>query len=160
MNGQGQTLYNGIELATCWPPGQQALSREPMPVPYLDSPPYVIPIDVGRQLFVDDCRKSVAAAMMKSAESASVTLIVASCTVTVPPYVLTCTCASKFSRGRSAPEFSYPEKMMTFPVALTEVYVNPLSGVTRTVSEIPPAALLVKCPTMTESGKLTKYSLL
>jgi hypothetical protein len=26
----------------------------PMPVPYLDNPPAVIPIDVGRQLFVDD----------------------------------------------------------------------------------------------------------
>lgn len=25
-----------------------------MPVPYLDNPPDVIPIDVGRQLFVDD----------------------------------------------------------------------------------------------------------
>ena len=36
------------------PPRQPALSREPMPVPYLESPPHVIPIDVGRQLFVDD----------------------------------------------------------------------------------------------------------
>ena len=26
----------------------------PMPVPYLDNPPAVIPIDAGRQLFVDD----------------------------------------------------------------------------------------------------------
>lgn len=54
MNGQGQTLDNGIQLAACWPPRPQALSREPMAVPYLESPPDVIPIDVGRQLFVDD----------------------------------------------------------------------------------------------------------
>jgi hypothetical protein len=40
------------------------------------------------------------------------------------------------------------------------IEVSPVSGVTRTVSVTPPAALLVKCPTMTESGKLAKYSLL
>jgi len=50
----GETLYNGIRLLTPWPPPTMALSREPMKVPYLDSPPAVIPIDVGRQLFVDD----------------------------------------------------------------------------------------------------------
>lgn len=48
-------LYNGIRLPATWPvstldPG----SREPMEVPYLKSPPKVIPIDVGRQLFIDD----------------------------------------------------------------------------------------------------------
>jgi hypothetical protein len=39
-----------------WPPRDEvkAESREPMPVPYLEAPPAVIPIDVGRQLFVDD----------------------------------------------------------------------------------------------------------
>lgn len=49
----GEVLYNGIRLPVRWPPGG-ALNREPMPVPYLKSPPEVIPIDVGRQLFVDD----------------------------------------------------------------------------------------------------------
>jgi hypothetical protein len=29
-------------------------SYEPMPVPYLDNPPEVIPIDIGRQFFIDD----------------------------------------------------------------------------------------------------------
>lgn len=48
-----QVLYNGIPLTSPWPP-ERAPSREPMPVPYLESPPAVIPIDVGRQLFVDD----------------------------------------------------------------------------------------------------------
>ncbi len=33
---------------------QAHLSRDPMPVPYLERPPTVIPVDVGRQLFVDD----------------------------------------------------------------------------------------------------------
>jgi len=50
----GETLYNGIELPDQWPPQRKELTREPMPVPYLKNPPKVIPIDVGRQLFVDD----------------------------------------------------------------------------------------------------------
>jgi len=50
----GEVLYNGIRLPAQWPPNIRHLSREPMPVPYLQSPPGVIPIDVGRQLFVDD----------------------------------------------------------------------------------------------------------
>lgn len=50
----GEVLYNGIVLPREWPPRIEALSREPMGVPYLESPPEVIPIDVGRQLFVDD----------------------------------------------------------------------------------------------------------
>lgn len=49
-----RTLYNGIVLPVPWPPADRALTREPMAVPYLASPPAVIPIDVGRQLFVDD----------------------------------------------------------------------------------------------------------
>ena len=49
-----ETLYNGIQLPEVWPPQIEKLSREPMPLPYLASPPAVIPIDVGRQLFVDD----------------------------------------------------------------------------------------------------------
>lgn len=52
--GAGELLYNGIELPDEWPPHVEKLTREPMPVPYLQNPPDVIPIDVGRQLFVDD----------------------------------------------------------------------------------------------------------
>ena len=48
-------LYNGIRQAEPWPPEYREMSRDkPAPVPYLDAPPAVIPIDVGRQLFVDD----------------------------------------------------------------------------------------------------------
>jgi len=49
-----ETLYNGIVLPAAWPPEIRHFSREPMPVPYLLSMPEVVPIDVGRQLFVDD----------------------------------------------------------------------------------------------------------
>lgn len=54
-SGKGQLLYNGIRLPSTWPPcdGEQWRGK-PMPVPYLADPPKVIPIDVGRQLFVDD----------------------------------------------------------------------------------------------------------
>ena len=50
----GEKLYNGIVLPDEWPPKNIVLNREPMPVPYLNNPPEVIPIDIGRQLFVDD----------------------------------------------------------------------------------------------------------
>jgi len=50
----GETLYNGIELPDQWPPEKDKLTLEVMEVPYLDAPPEVIRIDVGRQLFVDD----------------------------------------------------------------------------------------------------------
>jgi len=50
----GETLYNGIVLPKVWPPQRKELKREPMSPPYLKNPPKVIPIDVGRQLFVDD----------------------------------------------------------------------------------------------------------
>ncbi len=54
-----ETLYNGIVLPDVWPPRDITYDRfvkgEEAPVPpYLVSPPAVIPIDVGRQLFVDD----------------------------------------------------------------------------------------------------------
>lgn len=61
-----ERLYNGIELPEVWPPNYLGLEYEeffnltsltwdaPMPVPYLADPPPVVPIDVGRQLFVDD----------------------------------------------------------------------------------------------------------
>jgi hypothetical protein len=54
-----ETLYNGIVLPDTWPPKreQEAVkAREPMDVPWLkpEGRPKVIPIEVGRQLFVDD----------------------------------------------------------------------------------------------------------
>jgi hypothetical protein len=53
--GAAETLYNGIVLPDIWPPrDRDPNSFEPMPVPYLMNPPKVIPIDLGRQLFVDD----------------------------------------------------------------------------------------------------------
>ena len=52
---ESSTLYNGVRLPAEWPPHYNAVpTREPMSVPYLDHIPDVIPIDVGRQLFVDD----------------------------------------------------------------------------------------------------------
>lgn len=47
-------LPNGIRLPDQWPPRRPELPRDPLTPPYLKSPPEVIPIDVGRQLFVDD----------------------------------------------------------------------------------------------------------
>ncbi|WP_353197347.1 hypothetical protein [Parapedobacter defluvii] len=50
-----KTLYNGIQLPEVWPPRDQNPDElSPMRVPYLENPPSVIPINVGRQLFVDD----------------------------------------------------------------------------------------------------------
>ena len=56
---KGETLHNGIVLPDVWPPRDVSVAtpsaaREPMPVPYLENRPSVVPIDVGRQLFVDD----------------------------------------------------------------------------------------------------------
>jgi hypothetical protein len=52
---EGETLYNGIQQPSPFPPRDRALTLDPpAPPPYLTSPPAVIPIDVGRQLFVDD----------------------------------------------------------------------------------------------------------
>ena len=51
---EGELLYNGIQLPAKWPPNDVTLTAEPSPPPpYLINPPEVIPIDVGRQLFVD-----------------------------------------------------------------------------------------------------------
>lgn len=48
-------LYNGIILPDEWPPKNiDPSSTDPIKPPYLESPPSIIPIDVGRQLFVDD----------------------------------------------------------------------------------------------------------
>ena len=49
-----EVLYNGITLAQPWPPRRRSFSSDPERPPYLASPPDVINIDVGRQLFVDD----------------------------------------------------------------------------------------------------------
>ncbi|MCX6621647.1 MAG: hypothetical protein NTY38_11345, partial [Acidobacteria bacterium] len=55
VSGAGETLYNGIRLPAEWPPRIQQLTAQPAgPPPYLVTPPAVIPIDVGRQLFTDD----------------------------------------------------------------------------------------------------------
>ena len=51
---QGEIIYNGVRLTSPWPPTNYALTLEPVKSPYLAAPPKVIPIDVGRQLFVDD----------------------------------------------------------------------------------------------------------
>jgi hypothetical protein len=51
----GELLSNGIRLPEVWPPRNiDPASVDPMPVPYLENPPGIIPIDTGRQLFVDD----------------------------------------------------------------------------------------------------------
>ena len=51
---KGERLYNGIRLPEEWPPRTtDPADRSPAPVPYLEHVPAVIPIDVGRQLFVD-----------------------------------------------------------------------------------------------------------
>lgn len=51
----GELLYNGIRLPRQWPPRNiRRRDTAPVRVPYLESPPAVIPIDVGRQLFVDE----------------------------------------------------------------------------------------------------------
>ncbi len=50
-----QALSNGILLPENWPPStENPHTRQPMRVPWLERPPDVIPIDGGRQLFVDD----------------------------------------------------------------------------------------------------------
>lgn len=51
---RGELLYNGIRLGTPWPPNNRYFSTDPIEPPYLADPPDVIPIDLGRQLFVDD----------------------------------------------------------------------------------------------------------
>jgi hypothetical protein len=50
----GDTIYNGIRLANPWPPERRSFPGHAVAPPYLVNPPEVIPIDVGRQLFVDD----------------------------------------------------------------------------------------------------------
>ncbi len=53
--GASELLYNGIELPAEWPPKDiDPASDEVVQAPYLQSPPDVIPINIGRQLFIDD----------------------------------------------------------------------------------------------------------
>lgn len=53
--GSDRVLYNGIELPDVWPPRyEEPTAAGEMPVPYLKTKPAVIPVNVGRQLFVDD----------------------------------------------------------------------------------------------------------
>lgn len=51
---QREVLYNGITLGQPWPPQLAYPNEHPVVPAYLTDPPSVIPIDVGRQLFVDD----------------------------------------------------------------------------------------------------------
>jgi hypothetical protein len=59
----GEVLYNGIVLPREWPPlladFPTSVEKDPANPPYLVSPPALIPIDAGRQLFVDDFRSTV-----------------------------------------------------------------------------------------------------
>lgn len=52
--GAAELLPNGIKLPDGWPPQGTYRAGEPMDVPWLRERPAVIPIDGGRQLFVDD----------------------------------------------------------------------------------------------------------
>jgi hypothetical protein len=50
-----QFATNSIALPDQWPPRPATFARDqPLLPPYLANPPKVIPIDGGRQLFVDD----------------------------------------------------------------------------------------------------------
>src|ERR1700693_1390932 len=49
----GTAQYNGIVLPAVWPPMKSPTQVYTVPF-YIAAPPAVIPIDVGRQLFVDD----------------------------------------------------------------------------------------------------------
>jgi hypothetical protein len=48
------TMYNGIRITSPWPPRRRGFQAYPVTPPYLVDRPDVVPIDVGRQLFVDD----------------------------------------------------------------------------------------------------------
>ena len=52
---QQSVLPNGIKLPAQWPPRYaEPTKAQDMPVPYLENKPAVIPINLGRQLFVDN----------------------------------------------------------------------------------------------------------
>ena len=54
LGRQSETLYNGITLGRPWPPEWRYAEEHPTVPPYLADRPSVVPIDLGRQLFVDD----------------------------------------------------------------------------------------------------------
>ena len=55
VTASAQTLNNGIKLPEVWPPVYPIpTERHEMPVPYLQQKPAILPINNGRQLFVDD----------------------------------------------------------------------------------------------------------
>ena len=55
VSASAQTLCNGIKLPEQWPPSyEEPVVRKEMPVPYLKNKPDVIPVNTGRQLFVDN----------------------------------------------------------------------------------------------------------
>lgn len=54
LSEKKRILYNNIKLPSCWPPKQTKFTYEVPKVPYLLSPPKIINIKIGRQLFVDD----------------------------------------------------------------------------------------------------------
>ncbi len=48
-------LVNGVEVSAEWPPHYPGkIGRKSLPVPYLEVPQKIIPVNVGRQLFVDN----------------------------------------------------------------------------------------------------------
>lgn len=49
----GLELYNGIILPEVWPPKNEVKYGD-MDIPYLKNKPEIIPVNIGRQLFVDD----------------------------------------------------------------------------------------------------------
>jgi hypothetical protein len=49
-----QILYNGLALNPPWPPRYPQLSPDPQVPPYLRETPAVVPIDIGRQLLIDN----------------------------------------------------------------------------------------------------------
>ena len=50
-----KVLSNGVEVSGIWPPDYgNETDRKPMRVPYLEKPQKLIPVNVGRQLFVDN----------------------------------------------------------------------------------------------------------
>lgn len=49
-----EVLHNGIVLGTPWPPRRRYPDELAVAPPYLVDPPEIIPVDVGRQLFVDE----------------------------------------------------------------------------------------------------------
>lgn len=49
------TLSNGVVVSDAWPPARnKETERKEMPVPYLEDQQELIPVNLGRQLFVDD----------------------------------------------------------------------------------------------------------